>query len=205
MKKTQKKGKKKMIDGKTIKSLYDDKPTLLEWLKRVEEQLEELKKVTNFDTLTANNVGVNQKLTANNVGVNQKLDAQNIHAAKGNLDELLVKDVSVSKAVYLHKLTFNIDGQLLEKTYLSTNPNPYKNLADIFAHSAENNLGHNEIFTSRSGATYFPMLFFFNIGENGIVQKGFNIDYDTLGLSAIANSDIASMTITDRVVGSWGA
>ena len=183
-----------MIDDKTIKSLYDDKPTLLEWLKRVEEQLEELKKVTNFDTLTANNAEVNQKLSA-----------QNILSRKGEFDELLVRGNPVSKAVYLHKLTFNIGGQILEKTYLSANPNAYADLADIFAHSSDNDLGHNEIFTSRYGSTYYPVLYFFNIGANGAVQKGFSVDYDALALNSVAESDIASMTITDRVLGGWGA
>ena len=183
-----------MIDDKTIKSLYDDKPTLLEWLKRVEEQLEELKKVANFDVLTANNAEVNQKLSA-----------QNILSHKGEFDELLVKGNLVSKAIYLHKLTFNIGGQILEKTYLSANPNPYSSLADAFANASDNSLGHNEIFTSRHGTTYNPVLYFFNIGSNGSVQKGFRIDYGTLALNSVPDSDIASMTITDRVLGSWGA
>ena len=183
-----------MIDDKTIKSLYDGKPTLLEWLKRVEAQLEELKKVTNFDALTANSVEVNGKL-----------NAQKIHAGRGEIDELLVKDMPVSKALYLHKLTLNMGGTLLEKTYLSTNPNPYSNLADAFANASENSLGHNEIFTSRYGTTYYPVLYFFNIGANGAVQKGFSIDYDTLALNSVADSDISSMTITDRVLGGWSA
>ena len=183
-----------MIDDKTIKSLYDGKPTLLEWLKRVEEQLEELKKVTNFDTLTANSVEVNQKL-----------NAQRVHAGYGNFDDLLVKGNRVSKALYLHKLTLNMGGTLLEKTYLSVNPNPYASLADAFANASENSLGHNEIFTSRYGTTYYPVLYFFNIGANGAVQKGFSIDYDTLALNSVSDSDIASMTITDRVLGNWGA
>ena len=183
-----------MIDDKTIKSLYDDRPTLLEWLKRVEAQLEELKKVTNFGTLTADNIVVSQKL-----------EAQNIHAGKGEFDELLVKDAPVSKAIYLHKLTFNIEGDLLEKTYLSTNPNPYANLADVFAHESENNLGHNEIFASRSGSNYYPIVSFFNIASNGVVQKGFKIDYRTLKLNPVADGDISSMHITDAVVGRWNA
>ena len=183
-----------MIDDKTIKSLYDDKPTLLEWLKRVEEQLEELKKVTNFDTLTADNVEVNQKLSA-----------QNILSHKGEFDELLVRGNPVSKAIYLHKLTFNIGGQILEKTYLSANQNAYASLADVFAHASDNTMGHNEIFTSRHGTTYNPVLYFLNIGSNGVVQKAFSIDYGTLSLNSVSDSDIASMTITDRVLGSWSA
>ena len=200
-----------MIDDKTIKSLYDGKPTLLEWLKRVEDQLEELKKVANFDALTANNVKVNGDLTAENINVSGTLTAShssigNMHAGNGNFDELLVRDTSVSKAIYLHELTLNIGNQLLlEKTYLSINPNPYSSLADIFAHSSENNLGHNEIFTYRRGTNYYPIIYFFSIGANGAVQKGLSIDYDTLALNSVANSDIASMTITDRVLGSWGA
>lgn len=183
-----------MIDDKTIKSLYDDKPTLLEWLKRVEAQLEELKKVANFDTLTANNAEISQKLSV-----------QNILSHKGDFDELNVKGNPLSKAIYIHKLTFNIGGNALEKTYLSTNPNAYASLADVFANSSENTLGHNEVFTHRHGTTYYPILYFFNIGANGVVQKGLSIDYGTLALNSVADSDISSMTISDRVLGGWGA
>lgn len=52
-----------MINEETIKSLYNDKPTLLEWLKRVEAQLEELKKELNADNAKFGNLEITDKLT----------------------------------------------------------------------------------------------------------------------------------------------
>lgn len=44
-----------MINEETIKSLYNDKPTLMEWLKRTEELLEELKTGLTTKELKADN------------------------------------------------------------------------------------------------------------------------------------------------------
>ena len=44
-----------MINEETIKSLYNDKPTLMEWLKRTEELLEELKRGLTTKELNADN------------------------------------------------------------------------------------------------------------------------------------------------------
>ena len=56
-----------MINEETIKSLYNDKPTLMEWLKRTEELLEELKtglttKELNADNAKFTNLEITDKL-----------------------------------------------------------------------------------------------------------------------------------------------
>lgn len=154
-----------MIDDKTIKSLYDDKPTLLEWLKRVEAQLEELKKATNFDTLTANNVEVKEDVAANNLEaknavvtstltaedatINNRLSVEEANFS-GDVEvhgEFLVGGNPISKAIYIHKISWKYvsSSPNVYLYYLSVNPLEYDSLSDIFAHKNDTNLSYSEL------------------------------------------------------------
>ena len=180
-----------MIDDKTIKSLYDDKPTLLEWLKRVEAQLEELKKAGNFDTLTANNVEVNQKL-----------NAQNIHAGKGELDELLVKGNPVAKSIYVHKISWRYVSASpnVYLYYLSVNPIEFHSKADVFSHKNETSLRTSEIveYGDNSAIVKFsPTGAVLNALAIGATSKG--------GVNTFAMDPNAFDFVKDEVIGDWGA
>ena len=179
-----------MINDETIKSLYNDKPTLLEWLKRVEAQLEELKKITNFDTLTANNVEVTQKL-----------DTQNIHAGKGELDELLVKGNPVAKAIYVHKISWKYvsNSPNVYLSYLSTNPTPYSSKADIFSHKNETSLSNSELieYGDKSAIVKFS--------PTGAVLNALAIDSTSHGgVDTFAMDPNAFDFVKDEVIGDWG-
>ena len=165
-----------MINEETIKSLYNDKPTLMEWLKRVEAQLEELKKITNFDTLTANNAEINQKL--------------------------LVKGNPVAKAIYVHKISWKYVSNTANvfKYYLSTNPSPYSSKADIFSHKNDTSLSTSEIveYEDKSAIVKFSstgaVLSAIAIGEAskaGVVDT-FAMDPNSFDF------------VKDEVIGGWG-
>ena len=164
-----------MINEETIKSLYNDKPTLLEWLKRVEAQLEELKKITNFDMLTANNAEINQKLVV-----------------KGN---------PVAKAIYVHRLTLSYDDEEgPEKCYISTKSEPYASLADAFADQSNTSLSYCEMFGSSTDGTF--LLIFF--GTNGSILFAVQLSAEATGsFEAIDISKIEFSK--DEVVGRWNA
>lgn len=168
-----------MIDDKTIKSLYDDRPTLLEWLKRVEAQLEELKKAMDFDTLTANN----------------------IHAGKGEFDELLVKDKPVAKAVYVHRLTLYYDDEAgPEKCYISTKSEPYASLADAFADQSSTSLSYCEVFGSSTDGTFLLIYF----GTDGSILFAVQLSAGATG--SFEAIDISKIRFSkDEVVGRWNA
>lgn len=163
-----------MINEETIKSLYNDKPTLLEWLKRVEAQLEELKKITNFDTLTANNVEVNQKL--------------------------FVKGNPVAKAIYVHKISWKYTNAVIVfKYYLSTKPTPYSSMADIFSHKNDTSLNASEVveYGSQSGAIV-------KFSPTGDVLSAVAIGVSNGSVSTFAMAPNAFDFVKDEVIGGWG-
>lgn len=176
-----------MINEETIKSLYNDKPTLLEWLKRVEAQLEELKKITNFDALTANNVEVFDTLTANNVEVNQKL---------------LVKGNPVAKAIYVHKISWKYvsSSPNVYLCYLSSKSTPYSSKADIFSHKNETSLSTSEIveYSDRSAIVKFS--------PTGAVLSAIAIgEASKAGVVDTYAMDPNSFDfVKDEVIGDWG-
>ena len=164
-----------MINEETIKSLYNDKPTLLEWLKRVEAQLEELKKITNFDTLTANNAEINQKL--------------------------LVKGNPVAKAIYVHKISWKYRSNTANvfKYYLSTKPSPYSNMADIFSRKNDTSLNTSEVvaYESISAIVKFsPTGSVSNAVGIGAIADG--------GVNTFAMEPNMFEFVKDEVIGGWG-
>lgn len=170
-----------MINEETIKSLYNDKPTLLEWLKRVEAQLEELKKITNFDTLTANNIEVKESASVNgNFNVNGKSVCRNLYVHK-----ISWKYVSNSPNVYL--------------CYLSTNPTPYSSKADIFSRKNETSLRTSEIveYGDQSAIVKFsPTGAVLNALAIGATNQG--------GVNTFAMDPDAFDFVKDEVLGGWG-
>ena len=164
-----------MIDDKTIKSLYDGKPTLLEWLKRVEAQLEELKKITNFDTLTANNAEINQKL--------------------------LVKGNPVAKAIYVHKISWKYVSNTANvfKYYLSTKPTPYSGMADIFSHKNDTDLSTSEV------VEYIDLSAIVKFSPTGGVLSAVAIDVTSdKSVITFAMNASGLDFVKDEVIGGWG-
>lgn len=220
-----------MIDDKTIKSLYDDKPTLLEWLKRVEAQLEELKKATNFDKLTANNAEVKEDVNANNLEaknsvvtntltaedatIKGRLDGHNayfdgvstfdsdvnLNADVGVYGQFTIGDSNVSKAIYVHKISWQYVSASpnVYLYYLSVNPVAYASMADIFAHKNDTNLSYSELaeFMGDSAIIRFT--------GNGAILSCVQIT-GTGGQAAMTAISASSLVFTkDEVVGSWYA
>lgn len=170
-----------MINEETIKSLYNDKPTLMEWLKRVEAQLEELKKITNFDTLTANSVEVKESASVNgNFNVNGKSVCRNLYVHK-----ISWKYVSATPNVYL--------------CYLSTNPTPYSSKADIFAHKNDTNLSTSEVveYGGQSAIVKFsPTGAVLNAVAIAATNQG--------GVNTFAMDPNSFDFVKDEVIGGWG-
>lgn len=178
-----------MIDDKTIKSLYDDKPTLLEWLKRVEAQLEELKKITNFDTLTAEDATIK---TINGTDGEFAGDVE-VHG------EFLVGGNPTSKAIYVHKLGLRYrpdSTATMFKYYLSTNSNDYDSLADIFAHEDDTSLGKCELFEYKGHCAIFIFT------STGSISKWIEVGASSSQPVSIMNGDSA-VFVNDEVVGYW--
>lgn len=204
-----------MINEETIKSLYNDKPTLLEWLKRVEAQLEELKKVTNFDTLTANNVKVKEDMAVGGILRGNEVDFQSAsiqgtaYAARGLLgsasvfNDFSVKGKPVSKAIYLHKLYMkhipNATMPTMVCHYLSINPVAYTSMADIFAHKNDTTFKRCELFEYLDCSA---VVIFTNLGA---VTKVIVVDVSDNNVipTAATASDITF--VKDEVVGLWNA
>lgn len=196
-----------MIDDKTIKSLYDGKPTLLEWLKRVEAQLEELKKITNFDALTANSlevkedVGIGGCLNGNEANFENGVSFQNGVSVNGDFN---VNGKSVCRNLYVHKISWKYGSNSLNAylSYLSTKPTPYSSMADIFSHKNETDLSTSEVidFDDRSAIL--------KLSDTGIVLGavaiGVNPDGDEDMYSLHADA-FNSGFVKDEVIGGWGA
>ena len=91
-----------MIDDKTIKSLYDDKPTLLEWLKRVEAQLNEIKSIVKTDAFETGVLNVTGNATINKASIK---DVQIMNAEfSGDL-------INAQSTLYYHFITFFDDSE----------------------------------------------------------------------------------------------
>lgn len=89
-----------MIDDKTIKSLYDDKPTLIEWLKRVEAQLNEIKNIVKTDEFDTGVLNVTGNAAINKATIK---DAQIMNAEfDGDL-------INAQPTLYYHYITFYED------------------------------------------------------------------------------------------------
>ena len=194
-----------MIDDKTIKSLYDDKPTLLEWLKRVEAQLEELKKVTNFDALTANNVEVKEDaiiggmLNGNMANFNNSVSFQN---GASVMNDFYVNNKSVCRNIYVHQITWDLFGTNVTKRYLSTKPTPYASMADLFGHRNDTNLSTAEV-AEYSGES--ALLTFSSTGEV-LSAIAFAVRSDgSVAISSMAPEGFNSNFVKDEVLGGWGA
>lgn len=169
-----------MINEETIKSLYNDKPTLLEWLKRVEAQLEELKKVTNFDALTTNNIEVKESASVNgNFNVNGK---------------------SVCRNIYVHKISWKYTSNTANvfKYYLSTKPTPYSNMADIFGHKNDTDLSTSEVveYNEQSAIVKFS--------STGAVLSAVGISASNGNVSTFAMLPGGFDFAKDEVIGGWG-
>lgn len=165
-----------MIDDKTIKSLYDDKPTLMEWLKRVEAQLEELKKITNFDTLTANSADIKA--------------------------DLKVGGKAVARAVYVHRLTFTYGGtSRFYYRVLSTKGEPYASLTAVFADKINNSID-NAIVVDFTPNGCVGLLKFSDAGAV-VDAVGLTGGDEEPVFKIIDNSDISF--VSDEVVGRWNA
>lgn len=89
-----------MINEETIKSLYDDKPTLMEWLKRTEELLEDLKtglttKELNADNAKFANVEIKGKFNYSGSELKGVQSTLTCHYVK-------LKDISNNQAISAH-------------------------------------------------------------------------------------------------------
>lgn len=191
-----------MIDDKTIKSLYDDKPTLLEWLKRVEAQLEELKKVTDFDKLTANNVEVKEDVNANNLEAKNAVKTNTLTAEDATIKRVTgdfnVNGNPICRNIYIHQITWNYVGANVTKKFLSTKPTPYSSMADIFSHKNDTSLSTSEVV--EYGETSAIVKF----SSTGVVLSAVAIgvvegDEDTFAMNA-GGFDF----VKDEVIGDWG-
>lgn len=107
-----------MINEETIKSLYDDKPTLLEWLKKVEGELKALQTLVETETFN-----VSDTLTAKNLKVAEGLvaglaEAETLTATDGNIktltgDEATFKTLTAQENVSANAVeadSFKING-----------------------------------------------------------------------------------------------
>lgn len=195
-----------MIDDKTIKSLYDDKPTLLEWLKRVEAQLEELKKITNFDKLTANSlevkedVGIGGFLNGNEANFENGVSFQNGVSVNGDFS---VNGKPICRNIYVHKISWKYTSTSPNAylSYLSIKPTPYSSMADIFSHKNETDLSTSEVidFDDRSAIL--------KLSDMGMVLGAVAI-----GVNSDGNEDMYSLHadafnsgfVKDEVIGGWG-
>lgn len=197
-----------MIDESTIKSLYNDRPTLLEWLKRVEEQLEEVKKLTNFDKLTANSADIKDDLK-----VGQTLTAKELvthgdanfmggtYANNLSVDNIQVGGEDVARAVYVHRIAFTIGGaSRFYYRVLSTKGEPYTSISAVFADKANNSID-NVIVVDFVPTGSMGLLKFSDAGAvvDAVGIVGGNPGaFDTIGKASIS-------FVSDEVVGRWVA
>lgn len=194
-----------MIDESTIKSLYNDKPTLMEWLKRVEEQLEEVKKLATFGDITADNVTA-KGVTADNLTIKHgaeikgDFEADTINAVNG----LTLGGGELSTALYVHKLSLSYASTSHEAnffiTYISAKPEGYSSMAELFEDRSNTTLSLFETaeYTRMDGA-------FIKFSTSGDVEKAAGISMT--GTSAIFSVLIneAFSFVSDEVVGWWNA
>ena len=193
-----------MIDDKTIKSLYDDKPTLLEWLKRVEAQLEELKKITNFDTLTANSVevkedvGIGGFLNGNEANFENSVSFQNGVSVNGDFN---VNGKSVCRNIYVHKISWKyttLTSPNVYLCYLSTKPTPYSSMADIFSHKNETDLTTSEVIE------YMDLSAIVKFSPTGDILNVIGISANNGKVSTFAMGSEMFEFVKDEVIGGWG-
>ena len=194
-----------MIDESTIKSLYNDKPTLMEWLKRVEEQLEEVKKLATFGDITADNVtakGVTaDKLTIKHgAEIDGDFEADTINAVNG----LTLAGGELAPALYIHKLALSYATTSHEANffvaYISSKPEGYSSMAELFEDRSNTTLSLFEKaeYTRMDGA-------FIEFSATGDVLKAAGISM--VGTSVVFNVLIneAFSFVSDEVVGRWAA
>ena len=192
-----------MIDDKTIKSLYDDKPTLLEWLKRVEAQLEELKKITNFDALTANSlevkedVGIGGFLNGNEANFENSVSFQNGVSVNGDFN---VNGKSVCRNLYVHKISWKYTSTSpnVYLCYLSTKSTPYSSMADIFSHKNETDLSTSEV------AEYNEQSAIVKFSSTGAILNAIGISANNGNVSTFAMGSAMFEFVKDEVIGGWG-
>lgn len=197
-----------MIDESTIKSLYNDKPTLMEWLKRVEEQLEEVKKLTNFDKLTANSADIKADLKVGQTLTAKELvtldDANFMGGAYANnlsADNIQVGGEDVARAVYVHRLAFTYGGSSrFYHRILSTKDEPYTSISAVFADKANNSID-NVIVVDFAPMGSMGLLKFSDAGA--VVDAVGIVGGNPGAFDSISKSSVSF--VSDEVVGRWNA
>lgn len=131
-----------MIDDKTIKSLYDDKPTLLEWLKRVEEWLKTVDaEVKAIDAKVSADPFEKKELNVLNHALINTLDVTTLKFNGTKHENLSGISPSLYKHVIALHATFGAKDRLVYLVILSPDNKACTSLAEaISLISADNSL-----------------------------------------------------------------
>lgn len=165
-----------MINEETIKSLYNDKPTLMEWLKRTEELLEELKtglttKELNADNAKFANLEITDKLTYS------------------GSDELKLKGVQPVLTRHYVRLKDVSNNQVISANFIFRKSVKFTSMDDFF------NALIVEYGISPSNLPFFGTGFIYTltfINPTMITARGFNMS----NASAVVNPNITFLDDT---------